>query len=101
LRSSLDLARDGPERVDGSLCHAASCPRSGRQQLPAYALQVLGSIDANGIVCGFDCLNAVAVLERAQLLERFGSLERGLRKRWALQDECPAVAVQAEVLGGG
>ena len=47
---------------------------------------------------GLDGANAVAVLERAQLLERFGPLERRLRQRGERQQELAAEGVQADVL---
>ena len=72
-----------------------------RQQLAAHALQVLGRVHADGVVCGFDRVNAIAVLERAKLFERFGPLERRLRKRGEFQQEGAAIAVEPDVLVDG
>ena len=79
----------------------ASCPRGHRQQLAAHALQVLERVDADGVVCGFDRVNAVTVLERAELFERFGALERRLRQRGEFQQERAVIAVEADVLVAG
>jgi len=38
--------------------------------------EILGRVDANRVVGRFDGPDAQAVLERAELLERFGELER-------------------------
>ena len=48
--------------------------------------------------CGFDGADAEAVLERAQLLERLGQLERRLRQRREREQEVAAIRVQADVL---
>src|SRR6266566_2056760 len=89
------------DRPSGRCVMAASCSRRNRQQLAAYALQVLRRVDADGVVFGFDRVNAIAVLERAELFERFGSLERRLRKGAELQQEGAVIAVEADVLVAG
>ena len=63
----------------------------------AHALEIVGRVDADGVVGGFDRLDADAVLERAQLLERFGAFERGLRRAPPAGAGRAAVDVQADV----
>ena len=53
-----------------------SPPRDARRDEPADALQILRRVDADRVVSGFDRLDAESVLERAQLFEPFGPLER-------------------------
>ena len=83
------------------MCHAASSARGFRHQLPANALEIVRGVHADGVITGFHCLNAIAVLEHAQLLERLGALERCLGERGKFQQEGPAVAVEAYMLVRG
>ena len=56
-------------------------PAGARMAERAHALEVLRRIDADGVAGGLDGLDPDAVLERAQLLERFGALDRRRRQR--------------------
>ena len=47
-------------------------------------VEILGGVHAARVVTGFDHANRVAVLEHAQLLERFGSFERPLARSPAI-----------------
>ena len=71
-----------------------------RRGEPPGALEVLGRVDADAVVRGLDGLDPDAVLERAQLLERFGAFERRLRQRGEPQQARAAVRVQPDVPPG-
>src|SRR4051812_43522912 len=71
--------------------------RRGRRQQTAYVLQILRRVDAERLERGLQGLDADAVLERPQLLERFGALERRRLERRQHQERAPAVGVQTDV----
>ena len=54
--------------------------RAVTRHVAAHALQVLGCVHLDGFEIGFNGADAESVLQRAQLLERFGDLERRLRQ---------------------
>src|SRR6478736_9140638 len=78
----------------------ASIRRANRHQL-AHALQVFGCIDFDRLDVGEHHVNAVAVFECPQLLERFGQLERRGRQRGERRHKRAAVRVQANVFERG
>src|SRR5580704_3584037 len=51
--------------------------RSRRRQKAPNLFQIFRRVHTEGFVCRFDSLHANTVLQRAQLLERLGPLERG------------------------
>src|SRR6266542_2032964 len=81
---------------DCGICCGLSGSNGMRQQ-GAHALQVLARIDAYRLVSRFDRLDANAVRKRAQLLERFGALERCLRERCEPEERLAPVNIQTDV----
>ena len=59
-----------------------------------YPFQIGRCIDAQGLVLGFDHSNRMSVLERPQLLEAFGLLERAYRHRGVAEQEIPLIIQQ-------
>ena len=76
-----------------------SCAQLGRRrrQQPAHLFEILRRVDADRVVRGFDGLDADAVLERAQLLERFGPLERRRLERRQHEQGAAAIRVEADM----
>src|SRR4051812_49044425 len=68
----------------------------GREQL-AHLLQVFRGVHFERFVRGFDDLDADAVLQGAQLLERLGSLERGGLEGGQHQQDAAAIRVEADM----
>ena len=68
-----------------------------RRQQPAHLFQIFRRVDADRVVGGFDGLDADAVLERAQLLERLGAFERRRLERGQHQQRAAPVGVEADV----
>ena len=62
------------------LWHVVRSGRAVRFDQPPHAVQVLRRVDADGVRGGFHGRDAKAVLERAQLLEAFGTFERRRRE---------------------
>ena len=60
------------------LCHVSRSGPGGGLDEPPHPFQILRSIHADGVCRRFGGADAIAVLERAQLLEAFGQLERRL-----------------------
>src|SRR3990167_227861 len=76
-------------------------PARSLHKQPSHALQVLGGVDAgSGCLRGDVDGNAVAVPERAQLLELLEPLQRCLRQGRKLPQETDAVAIDAHVPQG-
>src|SRR3954462_9879300 len=68
--------------------------RSLRRQQPPHLFQILGRVHFVRFVARFDRLDADAVLERAELLERLGLFQGGRIER--RQDEQGAAAIGVE-----
>src|SRR4051794_30449749 len=68
--------------------------RGGGRQQPTHLFQVLRRIDAERFIQRFHRFDADAVLQRAQLLERFRPLER--RRVERRQDEQGATAIRVK-----
>src|SRR5258706_11662195 len=72
----------------------ARCRRG--QQSPDL-FEILRRIDAKRFVPGFDRLDADAMLQRAQLLERFRPFERRRLEGCQNQQGAPAIGVEADM----
>src|SRR5262245_58458643 len=64
-------------------------------------LPILGRIDAEGIVSGFDYANLVAVFEGAQLLQALGAFQRADGEAGVFEEEVAAIDVEADMLEVG
>ena len=91
---------DGPLLGLWHLHAVSQVATRGREQRAARARDLRGVSTPMRVVSGFDGLDADAVLERAQLLERLGALHRGLRQRGQAQQRGAAVDVEADVRPG-
>src|SRR6476469_1492457 len=68
-----------------------------RRQKPPHLIQVLGRVHFERFVLRLHRFDANTVLERPQLLERLGSLERGRLERRQDQQNTAAIGVQADM----
>src|SRR5215218_5270396 len=88
-------------RLDSMPCNPSlsisTLHAQGAGEQPPHPLEVVRRVHAERVVARFHRENADAVLQRAQLLERFGLLERGALQRRELQQAIAAVDVQADV----
>src|SRR3954471_6595784 len=69
----------------------------GLREQRAHARQVFGRVDADRFVSRFHCFDADPVFERAELLERFGALERRLRQRRQPEERVAPVDVEPDM----
>src|SRR6185295_12180188 len=63
-----------------------------------HSCPILGRIDAQRFVLGFNHSNLKPVLERAQLLQPFGLFERADREIGIVEQEIAAIDVESNVL---
>src|SRR4051794_31870188 len=77
-----------------SMILSAGCGR--RQQLP-HLFQVFGRVHFERFVVRFDRFDADAVLERAQLLQRLGPLERRGLEGGEHEQDAAAIGVEADM----
>src|SRR2546423_1285851 len=71
--------------------------RCGRRHEPAHLFQIVRRVHFEGFVLCFDRLDADAVFERAQLLERLGPFERCRLERGEHEQGTAAIAVQTDM----
>ena len=84
-------------RLSSSSARRAALPGAWRHQQPAHLFEIFRRVDADRVVGGFDGLDADAVLERPQLLERLGAFERRRLERGQHHQRAAPVGVEADV----